>query len=95
MLNLPGYKNVYGPLITPEQAHDILLYEKPGDEAAGPAGKNAALVSKSTKEACEELESLVRGLDNDPDLIYAFVYNNIRYTPIFGDMKGVLNYVLS
>ncbi len=77
---LPGYQDVYGPLITPEQAHKILLDPK--------TAKTSTLAVKGSATASGEIKSLVRGLKNDPDLIYAYVHNHIRYTPVFGDVKG-------
>ena len=78
---LPGYQNVYGPQITPEEAHKILLPQKTG-------GDDTLIVGKDIAGASDELKSLVRGLDNDPDRIYAFVHDHIQYTALFGDMKG-------
>ena len=82
---MPGYKNVYGPQITPEEAHKLLLPQKSGDKRAV---LNNAAASSDVDTAPEALKSLVRGLDNDPERIYAFVHDNIRYTALFGDVKG-------
>ncbi len=35
-----------------------------------------------------EIVELARGLKNDPDLIYQYVYNNIETLPQFGSLKG-------
>ena len=37
-----------------------------------------------------EIPALARALQNDPDLIYQFVRNNIKYVPIYGLQKGAL-----
>ena len=41
-----------------------------------------------------EIVELARALKGDPDLIYEYVYNNIRTLPIHGSLKGALGALL-
>ncbi len=41
-----------------------------------------------------EIVELARALKNDPDLIYEYVYNNIRTLPMQGSIKGALGTML-
>ncbi|MDX2440811.1 MAG: transglutaminase domain-containing protein, partial [Desulfobacterales bacterium] len=77
---LPGYENVYGPVITPEEAHKILIPRF--------SAKGETKFSTDSAVITEEIKSLARGLKNDPDLIYAFVQGHIKYALLFGDVKG-------
>jgi RHS repeat-associated protein len=53
-------------------------------EAAAPSGP--ALLASTTTST--EIQALARALENDVDLIFEHVYENIEYTPIYGSVKG-------
>ena len=55
--------------------------------AAGGAASN-------TVEGPASIAELARALKNDPDLIYEWVYNNIEFTPTFGEQKGALGWLI-
>lgn len=52
------------------------------------------LLAGSTAQAGAEITELARALKNDPELIYQFVHDNIRYEPTFGDKKGAAGTLL-
>lgn len=79
---LPGHQRAEAPLISPPDAQKVLEKGPPkGVTLTGPG-------ILSSTEATSEIQELARGLKNDPDLIYEYVYNHIEYTPIFGSVKG-------
>lgn len=79
---LPGHKRAEAPLISPIDAQKILGKRVPKDVVLTGVG------ILSSTEVTPEIQELARGLKNDPDLIYEYVYNHIEYTPIFGSVKG-------
>jgi RHS repeat-associated protein len=55
------------------------LYCPAGTPPAGPAA---------------EIVELARALNNDPDLIYQFVHDNIEFSPLYGALKGPVGTLL-
>lgn len=54
----------------------------------------AALTSQAPVEGPGSVAELGRALKNDPDLIYEYVYNNIDYEPMWGELKGSVGTIL-
>lgn len=79
---VPGYQRVEASIISPLDAQKILDGRRPQGIILSDRG------ILSSTEATPEIQELARGLKNDPDLIYEYVYNGIEYTPIFGCIKG-------
>ena len=79
---LPGYQRAEAPLVPPLEAQKFLDIRL----LLGVAPKDMGILSST--EATPEIQELARGLNNDADLIYEYVYNYIEYTPIFGSVKG-------
>ena len=44
--------------------------------------------------AVPEIVALANGLNNDPDLIYQYVHDNIEFSPLFGALKGPVGTLL-
>jgi RHS repeat-associated protein len=44
--------------------------------------------------AAPEIVALANGLNNDPDLIYQYVHDNIEFSPLFGALKGPVGTLL-
>src|ERR1039458_2950059 len=44
--------------------------------------------------ATPEIVALANGLNNDPDLIYQYVHDNIEFSPLFGALKGPVGTLL-
>lgn len=63
--------------------------EIPAPPQAPPAGAAPLSAPASTYTQIDDpaLDELAKGLENDPALIFAWVYNNVRYVPYFGNMK--------
>jgi len=80
--SLPGHQRAEAPLVSPSNARRIL------EMAPSEKMISKALGILSATEATSEITELAKGLKNDPDLIYEYVYNYIEYTPIFGSIKG-------
>ncbi len=80
--SLPGHQRAEAPLVSPSDARSIL--------EIAPLKKmpSKALGILSATEATSEITELAKGLKNDPDLIYEYVYNHIEYAPFFGSVKG-------
>lgn len=53
-----------------------------------------APTSSQAQNTAPEIVELARALKGDPDLIYEYVYNNIRTLPIHGSLKGALGALL-
>ena len=82
----PGVTKLEAPVISPlasERELRARAVSMSGRQTLGalPSALPAAVTSAAVAE-------LARGLRNDPDLIYEFVYNNVSYAPIFGYRKG-------
>ena len=78
----PGYQRTEAPLISPLDAQQVL-----NEKAMEGVPLNVTGILSST-EATPEIQELARGLKNDPNLMYEYVYNYIEYSPIFGCVKG-------
>jgi RHS repeat-associated protein len=48
----------------------------------------------STTTAPAEIVELARALNNDPDLIYQYVHDNVEFSPLFGYLKGPVGTLL-
>ncbi len=53
-----------------------------------------ALVDSNTDQGAASIAELARSLNNDPNLIYQFVHDNISYYPIYGVQKGAFGALL-
>jgi len=76
----PGWKMVSAPLVSPQEARQIMK-----DRAVGPLGGAGGLLQI---EITPEIRELARSLEDDPKLIYEFVRNHIDYVPYYGALKG-------
>jgi RHS repeat-associated protein len=61
---------------------------RPGQQA--PQALQAAAFTPNFAPAVPDFASMAAGLNNDPDLIYRYVANNIQYLPTYGSQKGGL-----
>ncbi len=50
--------------------------------------QSIAAIASNTVSGPPSIAELARALKNDPDLIFAWVHDNIEYTPTFGEQKG-------
>jgi RHS repeat-associated protein len=80
----PGWFNMQGTLVSPEQAR---TFYKNAAVAESSQGK-VTLQGKSAAQTTSEIIELARALQHDPKLIYEYVRNNVDYTPYFGSLKG-------
>ena len=84
----------------PKVAAPIIRGERAG--AAGPSGlkrggaaqTQAQSLSCTPPAAAPEIAELARALKYDPDLIYEYVYDNIKTLPQYGSLKGPLGALL-
>ena len=58
------------------------------------ATSTPALPAQAVVQAPASISELARALKNDADLIYQYVYNNVEFSPTFGQMKGPLGTLL-
>jgi RHS repeat-associated protein len=66
-------------------------------QAAHPTRNVAALAlsnAAASTTAPPEIVELARALQNDPDLIYQYVHDNIEFSPLFGVLKGPVGTLL-
>lgn len=59
-----------------------------------PLAVHAQNVSGLAVVAPPEIVELARALQNDPDLIYQYVHDNIEFSPLFGSLKGPVGTLL-
>lgn len=98
----PGFNMVTAPPVSPEQARTILgqptpevlsIPEKgiaslPTEELGVTQQQMLLGLATSETEITPEIETLARGLQNDPKRIYEYVRNHIDYVPTFGSVNG-------
>ncbi len=82
---LPGHTLSSAPVVSPSEARAILEASSLTRSVTPLAVEPAAF---SFTQQDPEIKVLARGLKYDVDLIYQFVHNHIRYSPIFGSLKG-------
>ena len=81
---IPGRRLVEAPLVDVDTARSVLSAGQAGLAAAAAGGFAAA----ASTAVSPEITELARGLENDVDLIFQFVYEQIEYIPIYGSLKG-------
>jgi YD repeat-containing protein len=82
----PGLSVAESLKILAARAVDVSRLYRPSDHASG----IHANLASNTVSGPASIAELARALQNDPDLIFEWVYNNIEYTPTFGEQKGAL-----
>lgn len=80
--------DIEAPLVSPADAQTILRGSGVEEFSAPSVG------ILSSTDATPQIQELARGLKNEPDLIYEYIYNHIEYTPIFGSVKGATGTLL-
>ncbi len=80
----PGWANVRGQGVTPEQAKAYYAQKKALSLEAMSLLSEEGLATEATSEIVE----LARGLNYEPKLIYEYVKNHVDYVPYFGSLKG-------
>ncbi len=53
-----------------------------------------AMLTGGGSSAAPEIVALANALNNDPDLIYQYVHDNIEFSPLFGILKGPVGALL-
>ena len=85
----------------PESVFDQAL-RKPGDPSLSAfstsfmkTAASSTATAPTSAEITPEIEALAAGLENDVDLIFAFVHDEIAFTPIWGSHKGAMGTLLN
>ena len=86
---LPAIKRIAADPVSPARATAV-LGRGFGAARIGAARTFATVATTPPAEIVE----LARGLRNDPDLIYEYVHDTLRYTPAFGLRKGPMGTVI-
>ena len=86
---LPAIKRIAADPVSPARATAVLGR---GFGAARIGAARTFATAATTPPA--EIVELARGLRNDPDLIYEYVHDTLRYTPAFGLRKGPMGTVI-
>lgn len=73
--------------MTVKEINEKLSKRRPDSSRLFKPGSVQRLAS-NTVQGPASIAELARSLKNDPDLIFEWVYNNIEYTPTFGEQKG-------
>ncbi len=89
---LPAVERHEAPLVSPRQAEKILAKRQ---APVSTLQKGLALAPLAAVTAADaEIVELARALKNNPDLIYAYVHDQIAYEPLYGALKGPLGTLL-
>ena len=83
----PGSHTISADPVPPEQARRILFGQQ-DPKHTEVARLGLASLPTSETEATPEIQSLARGLENDPKRIFDYVHNHIDYVPTFGSVNG-------
>ncbi len=81
----PGWFNLQSELVVPQLPLSAPLAN---------AGESYSFVSGVADVETAEIAELARGLQHDPELIYQYVHNHIRYVPYYGALKGATRTLL-
>src|SRR5579862_3357611 len=87
------------PAARPTSRSHLVKTPVPFEEALRNAEQNTSLLARRPRvsvqsAAAPEIVELARALQNDPDLIYQFVHDNIEFSPLFGLLKGPVGTLL-
>ncbi len=97
---LPQSKYTTMPQWTPSEAKTAIEKRPPPVVTWHPNPSNESgalspnLVDSNTVAGTPSIVELARALNNDPNLIYQFVHDNISYYPIYGVQKGAFGALL-
>lgn len=82
---LPGLQQVEALPVNPSEADAILASAEKAPKVAVTEGE---IVTFSATTSTDNIQAMARALKNDVDLIYEYVHDKVKYTPIFGSLKG-------
>ena len=87
----PGIRTEIRTRTTPQQAEAM---ERAFDAQARTTGGAPRFAAAGIVQGPGSVTELARALKNDADLIYEYVYNNIEFSPLYGQLKGSLGTIL-